>query len=64
VCIQNSHVERSFCFHKISKTKIANIRLSEAVPGKFLSIVGQDPSDIKSDRLHVRHHLLVLLSFI
>jgi hypothetical protein len=25
----------------------------EAVPGKFLGIVGQDPSDSKSNRLHV-----------
>ena len=26
---------------------------TRAMPGKFLSIVGQDPSDSKSNRLHV-----------
>ena len=30
------------------------------MPGKFLGIVGQDPSDSKSNWLHV-HHLPVLL---
>ena len=27
--------------------------LLEPVPGKFLSIIGQDPSDSKSNQLHV-----------
>ena len=29
------------------------VHLYESVPAKFLCIVGQDPSDFKSSRLHV-----------
>ena len=33
------------------------------MPGKFLGIVGQDPSDSESSRLHVRNLPVVLHSF-
>ena len=36
---------------------------SEAVPGKFLGIVGQDPSDSKSNWLHVHIFPVLLYSF-
>ena len=35
----------------------------QPVPGKFLGIVGQDPSDSKSHWLHVRHLPVLLHSF-
>ena len=33
------------------------------MPGKFLGIVGQDPNDSKSNRLHVGIFLVLLYSF-
>ena len=35
----------------------------DQVPGSFWGIVGQDPSNSKSNWLHVRHLLVLLYSF-
>ena len=49
-------IERHVTFHFVIWTARKRHSLHEflrAVPGKFLGIVGQDPSDSKSNRLHV-----------